>query len=84
MPRFRVTFRKIVYGNTGHACAICQRVVDVDARDFGSAQVAAIARFCDLETIDNWLNHADWMEIARAEQTLARRVIRESGVRRAA
>ena len=84
MPRFRVTFRKIVYGNTGHACAICQRIVDVDAHDIGSAQTAAIERFCDLETINNWLNHADWMEIARAERALARHAIRESGVRRAA
>ena len=84
MPRFRVTFRKIVYGNTGHACAICQRVVDVDAHDIGSAQAAAIQRFCDLETIDNWLNHADWLEIARAERTLARRAIRYGGARHAA
>ena len=84
MPRFRVTFRKVVYGNTGLARTICQRVVDVDAHDIGSAQATAIARFCDLEAITDWLNHADWLEIARAERTLARPAIRYGGTRHAA
>jgi hypothetical protein len=84
MPRFRITFRKIVYGNTGRACTICQRIVEVEARDAVAAQATAIERFCDLETIANWLNHADWMEIARIERTLARPSTRYGGARRAA
>ncbi len=83
MPRFRIAFRKVVYGDTGHAHTICQRIVDVEARDRGSAQAAAIQSFCDLENITDWLNHADWMEIARAE-TLARSSDRPGRVRRAA
>ena len=41
MPRFRVTFRKVVYGDTGQARAICQRIVDVEA---GDAEVGAGGR----------------------------------------
>lgn len=66
MPRFSVTFLKVVYGSTGHACTICQRVVEVKARDMGAAQTAAAQRFCGLENVGNWLDHADWMEIAPA------------------
>ncbi len=73
MARFRVTFRKIVYGNTGQVRDICQRVVEVDARDAGSAEAAAIDCFCDLEHITHWLNHADRLEIARIAPTSGRR-----------
>ena len=84
MPQFRVTFLKLVYGNTGHACTICQRIVDVEARDAGSAQATAIECFCYLESITDWLNHADWMEVARAEKMLAHPSIRDGAVRHAA
>ncbi len=84
MPRFRVTFRKIVYDDTGHARDICQRTVEVDARDSDSAQASAIDCFCDLERITSWLNHADWMEIARVERALVRSSVRDGGARRAA
>ena len=84
MPRFRVTFRKIVYGDMGLARAICQRIVDVDARDAGSAEAAATRRFCDLETTTCWLDHADWMEIARVGRAVARRSVGEREARRAA
>ena len=84
MPRFRVTFRKVVYGDTGLARAICQRIVEVDARDTGSAQAAAIERFCDLETTTCWLDHADWMEIARVRRAVARPPVDEGEARRAA
>lgn len=67
MPRFRVTFRKIVYDNTGHARTICQRIVEVEARGSGSAQATAIGHFCQMENIANWLEHADWMETARLD-----------------
>lgn len=68
MPRFRVTFRKIVYGNTGHARTICQRTLDVEARDYASLQASAMQGFCALEKTANWLDHADWMEITPADQ----------------
>jgi hypothetical protein len=84
MPRFRVTFRKVVYGDTGHACAICQRIVDVEAHDSGSAQAAAIESFCDLENVSSWLNHADWMEVARLQPVLARPSVNDGRARRAA
>ena len=84
MPRFRVTFRKMVYSDTGHACAICQRIVDVEARDSGSSQATAVQYFCDRENITNWLGHADWMEIARLGRAQAHRQVQESGARRAA
>ena len=84
MPRFRVTFRKIVYDDTGHARAICQRIVEVEERDDASAQATAMQRFCDLESVTSWLNHADWMEIARVDQLLARPSNRESRARQAA
>ncbi len=84
MPRFRVAFRKVVYGNTGHAQTICQRIVDVDACDKDSAQAAAIESFCDLENVTDWLNHADWMEIARADRMLRHRSARHGRERQAA
>ena len=84
MPRFRIMFRKVVYGDTGHACTICQRIVDVEARDSSSAETAAIESFCNLERITDWLMHADWMEIARADQVLARPSIRYGAAKRAA
>lgn len=70
MPRFRVTFRKIVYGNTGHACTICQRVLDLEERDYAAVQARAIQGFCALEKTANWLDHADWMEITLADRAL--------------
>ncbi len=84
MPRFRVTFRKIVYGNTGHPCEICQRIVDVNARDSTSAETAAIESFCDLESVANWLDHADRLEITRMSQAAVARPLAEGAVRRAA
>ena len=84
MPRFRATFRKTVYDATGHAHDICQRIVEVEARDCGSARDAAIACFCDRERITHWLNHADDMEIAPAEQSPADRAMPDGRTRRAA
>ncbi len=84
MPRFRVTFRKVVYDNTGHARAICQRIVEVEERDSASARATAMQRFCDLENVTNWLNHADWMEIARDNRMVASSSARESRARHAA
>jgi hypothetical protein len=84
MPHFRITFRKIVYGDTGRACTICQRIVEVEARDSASAQAAAMQSFCDLEGITDWLHHADWMEIERLQRTPAYRAIGDRGARRAA
>ncbi len=66
MPRFRVTFRKIVYGDTGQARTICQRIVEVEACDGEAAQAAAMPLFCTLENVSDWLNHADWMEVEPA------------------
>ena len=75
MPRFRVTFRKVVYGNTGQARTICQRTVEVDALDNDSAEAAAIDVFCDREHVTDWLSHADWMETARLDQALLQQSI---------
>ena len=72
MPRFCVTFLKVVYGSTGHACTICQRIVEVEACDMGSAQTTAAQHFCGLEKVGNWLDHADWMEIAPAAPAVRR------------
>ncbi len=84
MPRFRVTFCKVVYGNTGHAHTICQRIVEVEAHDRSAAEAAAIVSFCDLENITNWLYHADWMEVARANPVLTRPSIGDGRAQRAA
>lgn len=73
MPRFCVTFRKIVYGSTGHARTICQRIIEVEARDVDAAQTTATERFCGLEKVGNWLDHADWVEIALADPPPAAR-----------
>ena len=84
MPQFRVTFRKIVYGNTGHASDICQRIVAVDACDSGSAEAAAIDCFCEKEHIANWLDHADRLEIVEVERVPAGPAIDDGDARRAA
>ncbi len=64
MARFRVTFLKTVYNDTGHSCEICQRIVDVEAGDGDTAQEIAVRCFCDLESVTNWLHHADRLEFA--------------------
>ncbi len=84
MPRFRITFRKVVYGSTGHARDICQRVVDVEARDRTAAEAAAIASFCDLENVSDWLHHADRLEVARVGRSTAHRSARDDMANRAA
>ncbi len=61
--RFHVRFLKTVYGDTGHACEICQREIDLSAADPASARDAAARRFCDLEHIGDWSHHADRIEI---------------------
>ena len=84
MPRFRIAFRKVVYGDTGHAHTICQRIVEVDARDKNSAEAAAVQSFCALEHVTDWLNHADWMETAPADALMAGASAAPGRVRRAA
>ena len=84
MSRFRVAFRKTVYGSTGNAREIFQRIVDIDALDRTSARARAIACFCDLEHVTDWLHHADRMEIAQIEAVMAKRPVRGDRAKRLA
>ena len=76
MSQFRVTFLKLVYGDTGHACEICQRTVDVEARDRASAKETATRCFCDLENVMNWSIHADRLEITEIDPMIDHRSVR--------
>lgn len=60
---YRVTFMKTLYGSTGRRFDCCQRVVELVAADEESAVSMAQKRFCDLESISEWLIHADWLEV---------------------
>jgi len=59
MPRYRVSFFKTVYGDTGREAAICQRAVEVEAASAEAALEPARALFCKLEDIRHWSIRSD-------------------------
>jgi hypothetical protein len=58
---------KDVTGENGRAAEICQRSIDIDAGNKGSAANLAIAMFCDAEKVKDWSLHADRVHVIEAD-----------------
>ncbi|TGN89011.1 hypothetical protein EOW77_0009240 [Bradyrhizobium yuanmingense] len=67
MAHFTVRFLKNVIGDQGKSCEVCQRTVDVDARDADEAASLAQQQFCELREIGDWSLHADRIEVQPAD-----------------
>ncbi|MDA9506464.1 hypothetical protein XI09_17860 [Bradyrhizobium sp. CCBAU 11386] len=63
MAHFTVRFLKNVIGDQGKSCEICQRIVDVDARDATEATLLAQQQFCEFREIGDWSLHADRIDV---------------------
>ncbi|QAU49979.1 hypothetical protein [Bradyrhizobium guangzhouense] len=67
MAHFTVRFLKNVIGDQGKSCEVCQRTVDVDARDATEAASLAQRQFCELREIADWSLHADRIDVQPAD-----------------
>ncbi|MCA1409907.1 hypothetical protein I6F30_01845 [Bradyrhizobium sp. NBAIM20] len=67
MAHFTVRFFKNVIGDQGKSCEVCQRTVDVDARDANEAATIAQQEFCELREINDWSLHADRIDVQPAD-----------------
>lgn len=67
MSHFIVKFMKDVVGNNGHLAEICQRVMDVDAKNEQEARAVAETGFCRLEGMPHWSLHADRIQVKEAD-----------------
>lgn len=67
MTRYIARFMKNVLGENGHEAAICQRLIEIDAKDQAVAADAAKTKFCKAENVGDWVLRADRVLIAEAE-----------------
>jgi hypothetical protein len=67
MARYVARFMKNVLGENGHEAEICQRSIDIEARNRGQAAELAKIKFCETENVKDWFLHADRVRIVDAE-----------------
>lgn len=67
MPRYIARFMKNVLGENGHEAEICQRLIEIEAPSKGRAAELAKIKFCEAESVKDWVLHADRIRIADAE-----------------
>lgn len=67
ITHFTDRFLKNVIGDQGKSCEVCQRTVDVDARDATEAASLAQQQFCEFREIRDWLLHADRIDVQPAD-----------------
>ena len=67
MPHYTARFMKVVLGQNGRESEVCQRSVEVEASNTRHAAELAKAKFCEAESVKNWLLHADRVQVADAE-----------------
>lgn len=67
MPRYIARFMKNVLGENGHETEICQRLIEIEAPSKGRAAELAKIKFCEAESVKDWVLHADRIRIADAE-----------------
>ena len=67
MARYIARFMKDVLGGNGHETEICQRSIEIEAPSKGHAAELAKIKFCENESVRDWLLHADRVHIAEAE-----------------
>jgi hypothetical protein len=67
MAHYTARFMKVVLGENGREAEVCQRSVEVDASNKRHAAELAKAKFCEAESVKNWLLHADRVHVTDAE-----------------
>ena len=67
MAHYTARFMKVVLGENGRESEICQRSVEVEASNTRHAAELAKAKFCEAESVKNWLLHADSVQVTDAE-----------------
>jgi hypothetical protein len=67
MAYYTARFMKVVLGENGRETEVCQRSVGVEASNERHAAELAKAKFCEAESVKNWLLHADRVQVADAE-----------------
>ena len=63
MSRFVVSFMKDVLGENGRQLEVCQKSLEIDARDEGEAAELAKEKFCRTERLCEWSLHADRIQV---------------------
>jgi hypothetical protein len=67
MAHYTARFMKVVLGENGRESEVCQRSVGVEASNKRHAAELAKAKFCEAESVKNWLLHADRVHVTDAE-----------------
>jgi hypothetical protein len=67
MPRYVVRFIKHVLGENGREAEICQRSIEIDAKDERDATELAKKSFCGTEGLSDWSLHADRIQVTDAD-----------------
>jgi hypothetical protein len=67
MARYVARFLKSVLSDTGHEVQAIQRTFDVDAPNRAEATRLAKKRFCELECVQRWSDHADSLILDEAD-----------------
>jgi hypothetical protein len=67
MTRYIARFMKNVLGENGHEAEICQRTIEVEAKNRVGATDAAKVKFCETENVKDWCLRADRVQIAETE-----------------
>ena len=67
MAHYTARFMKVVLGENGRESEVCQRSVEVEASNTRHAAELAKAKFCEAESVKNWLLHADRVQVTDAE-----------------
>ena len=70
MARYIARFMKNVLGENGHEAEICQRIIEVEAKNPVGATDAARIKFCETENVKDWSLHADRVLVAESELPL--------------
>jgi hypothetical protein len=63
MSQFVVSFMKDVLGGNGRQIEICQRLLEIDAANEGTARELAKQKFCETERLCEWSLRADRIQI---------------------
>jgi len=67
MARYIARFMKDVLGENGHEAEICQRLIEIEAKNQAGAADAAKIKFCETENVKEWFLRADRVLVAESE-----------------
>jgi hypothetical protein len=67
MARYIARFMKYVLGENGHEAEICQRLIEIEAKNQAGATDAAKIKFCETENVKEWFLRADRVLVAESE-----------------